>query len=290
MEVTVAAVQPRTYREDEERNVPNALKHIDEAADKGAKIICFPEGYPGPYRGPPVYSALEALSEKAKERAVYVIAGCVERAEKYENQGIKNAFFLSSRIIGPNGKLVGTYSRVQPNMPEVDRFLMGEKVIVPGEELNIYKTEYGNLGCVICSEIWCPELSRVLALKGADIIFAPIGGAVYEIGDAWRYLLWTRAIENHVYVVAPQNIFGMEDGLATIAGPEAVLAESKKPGVITATLDLDRLKWLREHTQRMEIPKPYKSIPGMLRYRRPDLYKKLCEPQPNAIDFYYFKK
>ncbi len=290
MKVIVAAVQPQTYREHEEKNVTSALKYIDEAADKSAKIICFPEGYPGPYRGTMMYSALEALSNKAKERGVYVIAGCVEKAEKYEKLGIKNVFFLSSRIIGPSGKLIGTYSRVQPNMPEVDRFLMGEKIIAPGEELNVYKTDYGNLGCVICSEIWCPELPRVLALNGADIIFAPVGGAVYEISEAWKVLLWARAIENHVYVIAPQNIFGMEDGLATIVGPEGILAESKKPGVITATLDLDRLKWLREHTQRMEIPKPYKSIPGLLRYRRPELYKKICESQPNTCDFYYFKK
>lgn len=290
MEVTVAAVQPLTYREREQRNVQVALKYIDEAADKGAKIISFPEGYPGPYRGPIVYSALEDLSAKAKERRVYVIAGCVEKAEPYERQGIKNVFFLSQKIIGPKGKLLGTYSRVQTSMPEVDRFLMADKIIAPGEELRIYKTEYGNLGFLICSEIWCPELARVLALDGADIIFAPIGGAIYEIYDRWKILLQARATENHVYIVAPQNLFGMEDGLGSIVGPEEILAESKKPGVITAKLDLDRLKWLREHTQRMEIPKPYKSIPGMLRYRRPELYKKLTDKQPNAIDFYYFMK
>ncbi len=290
MEVVVAAVQPLTYRDREERNVAVAKKYIDEAADMGAKIICFPEGYPGPYRGPPAYSALEDLSAKAKERGVYVITGAVEKAEKYNKVGLKNVFYLAQRVIGPNGKLLATYRRVQPNPPETDRFLMGDKVIAPGEELFVLKTEYGNLGFLICSELWCPELSRVLALNGADIIFAPIGGAVYEIGENWRHLLRARAAENHVYVIAPQNLFGMEDGLATIVGPEEVLAESKKPGVITAKLDLDRLKWLREHTQRMDIPKPYKSIPGMLRYRRPELYKKICEPQPNAIDFHYFKK
>ena len=290
MDVVVAAVQPQTYREDEERNVSVALKYIDEAADRGAKIVCFPEGYPGPYRGPPTYSAFEALSAKAREREVYVLAGFVEKTDKFRKLGLKNVFFLAQRIIGPDGKLVGTYRRVQPNPPETDRFFMGKKIIAPGEELFVHKTEYGNLGFLICSEIWCPELSRVLALNGADIIFAPIGGAVYETAENWKCLLRARATENHVYVVAPQNLWGVEDGLGCIVSPEEVLAESKKPGIITATLNLDRLKWLREHTQRMEIPKPYKSIPGMLRYRRPEMFMKICEPQPNAMDFYYFRK
>jgi len=290
LQVTVAAVQPCTDRVNEKSNVSIALKYIDEAADKGAKIVCFPEGYPGPYRGPLTYSALQVLSEKAKERGVYVIAGAVEKAEKYRKLGIKNAFLLALNVIGPRGQLVGTYRRVQPNPPDTDRFFMGEKTIAPGEELPVFKTEYGTLGFLICSEIWCPELARVLALKGAEIIFAPMGGAVYEVSETWKVLLWARAIENNACLVTTQNLWGMEDGMAAIYGPEEILAESKKPGVLTATVDLNRIRWLREHMQKLVLPKPYKALPGMLMYRRPELYKEICQPQPNAYDFYYFKK
>jgi len=286
----VAAVQPRTHRDDEEKNVAIALQHIDKAADSGAKIILFPEGYPGPYFGPPKYSALGALSKKAKEREVYVIAGTVEKAESYEKFGVKNPFYLSSKLIGPKGKVIGTYNRVQPNLPEVDEFFMKEKTVVPGEELKVIKTEYGNLGFLICSEIWCTELPRVLALMGADIVFAPIGGAVYELTENWQVLLRARAIENHFYLVTCQNIWGMEDGMAAIYGPEETLAESKKPGIITANLDLDRLAWLRGAKQTMKLPKPYKSLPAPLSYRRPEMYKILSEPRSEARDFYYFKK
>ena len=85
-----------------------------------------------------------------------------------------------------------------------------------------------------------------------------------------------RAIENLVYTVTCQNIWGMEDGIATVAGPEAVLAESKRDGIICADVDLERLKWLREHEERLDLPKPYKTIPGLLNWRRPELYGSIC--------------
>lgn len=289
MEVTVAAVQPRTYREREERNVSNALKYIDDAADGGAKIVCFPEGYPGPYRGPISYSPLEDLCKKAREKKVYVIAGMVERAENYKE--LENVYYLVSKLIGPDGRLLGTYRRCQPNPPQVDKFFMGGKIIAPGEKLEVYETDYGKIGISICGEIWWPELYRVLALKGAEIIFTPIGGALYELYDNWRLLVKARATENHVYVVGSCNIWGMEDGLTIIAGPEDILAETRKTGIITATLDLDRIKWLREQDAALEFPRPFKSITGNLRRRRPELYREICEKLPlNAYDYYYFKK
>jgi predicted amidohydrolase len=167
---------------------------------------------------------------------------------------------------------------------------MGNKIIAPGNALQVYDTAGCRTGLLICSEIWCPELVSVLALQGMDILVAPIGGLVYELREAWRAVLWTRAIENHCYVMASQHLYGMEDGLAMIAGPEAILAETKGPGVLTADLDLDRLIWLRTHTQTLELPKPYKTIPGLLRYRRPELYNLLMEPAADTYDFYYYKK
>src|ERR671939_1596977 len=107
MQVRVAAVSPRCVRgEHEVQNVARALAAIDEAADQGAQIICFPEGYPGPYNGPPSYSALEPLSAKARERGVYVIAGMVERAPQ---DGPTEVYHLTLKLIGPEGGVRGTY-------------------------------------------------------------------------------------------------------------------------------------------------------------------------------------
>jgi predicted amidohydrolase len=285
MEVNVAVVQPSTLRGDREKeNLSRALKYIEEAARGGAQLILFPEGYPGPYHGPLTYSPLEPLCEQAKRFGVHVIASWVEEARDI-GEGV---FRLALKLIGPEGKLLGTYHRTQPNTPSVTEFLMPGKFIAPGDELPVFETPIGTIGALICGELWWPELSRVLALRGADIIVAPIGGALYEIRTAWRTIIWARAIENHCYVLTCQNLFGMEEGLAVIAGPEEVLAESDREGVLHARLDLSRLEWLRSHEEVLDLPKPYRCIPGLFKDRRPELYGELTKPQKDRRDFCYF--
>lgn len=287
MEVNVAVVQPSTLRgEREKENLPRALQYIERAAREGARLVLFPEGYPGPYHGPLTYSPLEPLCEQARRSGVYVIASWVERAPDLGER----VYRLALKLIGPEGKPLGTYHRCQPNTPSVTEFLMPGKFIAPGDEVPVFHTPIGNIGTIICGEIWWPELSRVLALRGADIIVAPIGGALYEIRKAWRTIIWARAIENHCYVLTTQNLFGMEEGLAVIASPEEVLAESDREGILHARLDLSRLQWLRSHEEVLDLPKPYRCIPGLFKDRRPELYGEITQPQKDTRDFYYFMK
>lgn len=286
MRVRVAAVQPNSFRgPEEEKNLERALAYLDEAARKGAQIVSFPEGYPGPYNSELTWSAHEAIANKAREHGLYVIYGTVDPVP-----GEPGTYYLALKFVGPEGTLLDSYYRVQPNTPEVDRVLMGNKIIAPGQKMTVVDTPLGRVGLLICSEVWCPELPRLLAVQGVDLLFAPIGGLVYELREAWRSILWTRAIENHCYMITSSHLYGMEDGVAMIAGPEAIIAESKEAGVLTADVDIDRLQWLRSHTQILTLPKPYKSIPGLLRYRRPDLYGPLVEPRANLYDFEYYKK
>jgi len=61
-------------------------------------------------------------------------------------------------------------------------------------------------------------------------------------------------------------------GIAMIASPERVLCESHEPGLLSAVLDLDRIRWLRETDEELIVPAPYRTIPGVLKWRRPELY------------------
>ena len=173
---------------------------------------------------------------------MFVIASKVLKAAEF-GDGI---YHLALQLISPGGEVKGLYRRSHPNPPGVEQFLMPGKTIGPGEEIPVFETDRGNFGLQICSELWLPEISRIQALKGADVLFAPIGGCLYELIPSWRILVQARAIENLAYVVVSQNIWGKEDGLGMIAGRRASLAESKEPGVIVADLDLDRLAWLRD--------------------------------------------
>jgi len=268
MNVSISVVQPKAFGENEEKNVEEALRYIDEAASEGAKIICFPEGYPGPFwerfyfsKEPKSYDWTQTLCSKAREKEVYVIAGKLEYIDE------KNYYDILL-LIDDDGKIAGKYKRTTPLGP----YLFDEGYQV-GDDLPVFKTPYGVLGLLTCSEVYAPELSRVLALKGAEIIFLPSGGLIAELTPTWKALVWARAIENLAYTATCQDVFGVEDGIAMIAGPEEILGEKKDAGVLTATLDLDRVRWLREQEEKIEFPKKYKVVPGTLKWRRPRLYR-----------------
>ncbi|MEA2445621.1 MAG: 5-aminopentanamidase [Thermoleophilales bacterium] len=285
--VRIAMVSPHSVRGQEERaNLDRAVQHIADAAAQGAQFVCFPEGYPGPYNGPMDYSPLPALSAAAREHGVYVIAGMLEAAEDLGPEIYRLAF----KLINPSGEVIGSHSRVLPNPKEMNEMLMGGKCIAPGDSLEVFPTEHGTVGILVCSEAWSPELPLIMALKGADILFAPIGGAVYELHDHWQTVLKARAYENTMYVATCQNMWGMEDSMGLIVGPDGVIAQSTDPGELIGDLDIDRLAVLREQTQDLKLPKPYRSIPGMLKHRRPDLYEEILAPRDDAYDFFYFKK
>ena len=138
----------------------------------------------------------------------------------------------------------------------------------------MFVTKFGKIGISVCSEIYCPEIPRILSLKGAEILFFPTGNVRWALFDTWKTLIWARAIENLAFTVACQHIWGMEDAIGTIASPEEILAESTKEGIITATLDMNHIKWLRSHEESPRfLPSPYKAIPGMSSGLRPNSHQ-----------------
>ncbi|MEM0074972.1 MAG: carbon-nitrogen hydrolase family protein [Conexivisphaerales archaeon] len=266
----VAAVQPRTYRFSEEhKNLAKALEFVKLASKKDAMLVSFPEGYPGPYSGPYNYSCFKEMSNAAKEHGVYIAYGCVERAKK-------GSYYIVHNLIDGRGELVHKYRRVQLTPKPVNDVLLNRKKAVQGDNLDVVKTKLGRIGIIICSEIYSTELSRILTLKGADIILAPVGGMIYELYETWKTIAWARAIENLVYTIINQNLYGMEDGVAQICSPEVKLAELRSEGILCADIDLDRLNWLRENDETLELPKKYKVIPGLIRWRRATLYDLIC--------------
>ncbi len=189
--------------------------------------------------------------------------------------GIGHAVELS--LIDDRGQLVGIYRRTTPHGPYVYRDISAwnfdyvESDVPP----RVFETRIGRIGMLVCSELYVPELSRLLMLEGADIIAYPAGGAINELLVGWRTLVHARAIENLVFTVACQNLYGEEEGVGTIAGPEGVLAEAKGEELILADLDLDRLEFLRAENEKIEFPKRYATVPGLQRWRRPELYSAL---------------
>ncbi len=137
---------------------------------------------------------------------------------------------------------------------------------------------------------------------------APIGGSLRSESLAlghdslrlspWQCIARARAIENVLYVITTCNIFVTGQAWGTfVTGPEGTLAVSQGVSISYATLDIERLKYLRNSyidneylRQSLEKPRAIGPVLGNNRQRRPDLYTKLVEPQPGAYDYFYYRR
>lgn len=281
MKVRVAAVQPRSRMGAEEhRNAEESVNWLDRAVEAGADLVVFPEGYPGPANPSNDYDAFGPLSGRAARHRLHVVGSRIEPAGG-------GGHHMTLHLIGDSGETVAVYRRTVPLGPYIYHDIDAWKFdyVAADAELAVYETRLGRIGLQVCSEVFATESSRVLAIKGADLILYPAGGAVNELLPSWRAMVWGRAIENLVYTVATQNIyFDGEQGVGMIAGPEEILAQSADPGLLIADLDLDRLDFLRREDERIEFPKRYRTMPGIWRWRRPHLYSPLLQDAPPGTD------
>lgn len=172
---------------------------------RGEALRAAAETIPGPF--------CTMLAAKAREHGCYVASGLLER----EGDLIFNAALLFDR----QGRPVGKQRKVHPYWPEEP---LG---VSPGDTFEVFATDFGVVGFMICYDSWWPESARLLALKGAEVILFPNAG--YE-----ERILPARAIDNNVYVVA-----------ATLFSPAAIvdtrgalLAHSAVDNVLVAEIDL----------------------------------------------------
>jgi predicted amidohydrolase len=269
----LALIQPRSQSGAlEPRNFEDALEWLSRAAEAGADLVVFPECYPGPANPMNAYDAIGPLAQRAAELGVHVIAGRIEPADD-------ERYHVTLHLIDDEGQTVGVYRRTTPTGPYIYRDIPAWDFDYQesDEEPAVFETRLGRIGMLVCSEVYSPELSRVLALKGADLIVYPVGGSVNELLPSWRTILHARAIENLVYTAACQNLYDADEhGVAQVAGPEGVIDALSDAGMVVADLDLDRLEYLRGEDEKVEFPKRYATIPGVLRWRRPSLYGSLA--------------
>jgi predicted amidohydrolase len=127
----------------------------------------------------------------------------------------------------------------------------------------------------MCSEVYMPEVTRALALRGAELVFMPAGTDKRRLWATWRTLIWARAIENLAVVVTTQNLFTHgERGLAMVASPEEILFESTAAGVSVVDVDLERVRYLRATRDEVGSSTKCAAKQGVLgpQWQRPELY------------------
>jgi predicted amidohydrolase len=213
-----------------EKNVTVMSEMLDQAGKAGCDIVCLPEGWPTCNTGLGMKkveantlegSASVMMSQKAKQYGMYIVSGLYS----WTGDTLKNVAVLFDR----QGKIQAVYEKVQ--LPDSE----AEQGAVPGNSLPVFTTDFGKIGILICWDSAFPEVSRILALNGAEILFCPIWGDVRG-EESWKITARSRAMDNGVYFVT--SIF---DGHSVIVNPAGdVLQESGTQGtLLTADIDLN---------------------------------------------------
>ncbi len=240
---------------------------VREASRRGAQAVCFPEmnvsGYGlrqemGSFAEPIPGPSTEAVLKMARGYDLLILAGLAEKAAKDE-------FFISHFAAGPKG-LIGVYRKIHLGPPE-------EGVFQAGTECPVFSFGKTRFGIELCFDGHFPELSTLLALKGAEVIFIPHASpreSSAEKKERWLRYLPARAYDNSVFLAACNLVGETESGLAfsgsaLILGPKGeILAESQDGGeeVILADLKVETLRKVRENSKGFFLDR-----------RRPDIYK-----------------
>jgi predicted amidohydrolase len=268
----IALIQPiAASPPEDEKNVAAAVEWIARAARVGADFVVFPESYPGPWRMPAYFDPHGAIAEAAARHGVHAIYGTIEPID-----AAKATAYNLTCMAYPDGRPAARYRRTHPNGPWI---YTGGKVwefqYVAGDDYPVFETPHGRVGLAMCSEVYMPEVTRALALRGAELIFMPAGLDKKRLWETWRTLLWARAIENLALVVSTQNLLGAQDrGLSIVAAPESILHESTVAGMAVIEVSLDRVRELRSGRDTVNSSQGAGAKQGVLseQWQRPELY------------------
>lgn len=252
----IVAVVQMDSQADKQANMNCACEFIDEAVNMGASLVSFPElmNYIGDkiIEGDipetiPGYTT-NILIEKAKKYNIYIHCGSI-----YELINQNNRYFNTTIMINPKGEIIAKYRKIHMfDVTLPDGTVCHESsTCYAGDQIVTVDSEIGKLGFSICYDIRFPELFRIMALDGAQIIFTPSNFTMQTGKDHWESILRTRAIDNGVYIIAAGQIGKKINytayGNSMVVDPwGTVIARAKNnPGVTIAEIDLGYIDEVR---------------------------------------------
>ncbi len=277
--ITVAALQ-LAFGPDIDANIANVSALVREAAARGAQVILPPELFEGEYfcrvEDEGLFATAKPVGEHKAVLAMQALAAELKVSiptSFFEADGPHH--YNSLAMIGADGAVQGVYRKSHipdgPGYEEKFYFRPGNTgfKVWPGGDTT--------LGVGICWDQWYPETARAMVLMGAQVLFYPtaIGSEPHDEGldtaRLWRRAMVGHAVSNVVPVVAANRVGNehgqMFYGTSFITDERGdILAElgREEEGVITATIDLDRVK-------------RHRAAFGFFRDRRPELYGRLVQ-------------
>jgi len=255
------------------------LKLIDEAARKGAKILCMQEIFTGPYfcaeQTTRWYGMVEKIPDGPTVQLMREIArkhGMAIIVPIYE-EDIKGVYYNTAAVIDADGKYLGKYRK--HHIPHCAPGFWEKFYFKPGNlGYPVFKTQFADIGVYICYDRHFPEGARALGLNGAEIVFNPSATVAGLSEYLWKLEQPAHAVANGYFVGAinrvgrehPWNI-GEFYGQSYFCTPRGkIIAEGSrdKEEVVVADLNLDEIQEVRNVWQ-------------FFRDRRPESYGDLVQ-------------
>ena len=280
MKIKVAATQMTCSWETEE-NIYKATNLIKQAADKGANIILLQELFQTPYfciqydedifklaQSFENNKILKQMSELANKLNVVLPISFFEKDN--------NAYFNSIAVINADGNILGKYRK--SHIPDGPGYL--EKYYFnPGNTgFKVWDTNFGKIGIGICWDQWFPEAARIMALKGAEILFYPtaIGDELmseYDSSGSWQRVMQGHAAANIMPVVASNRI-GSESVKGQVNGfyGKSFICDRSGKIINEASKDKEEIILANIDTEEDHL---FRRNWGLFRDRRTDLYKEI---------------
>lgn len=271
--------------DDKEKNIEKAILMIRQSKKQGADLAVLPEMFNCPYENEKFIEYAEELEESvtlkeiakvAKEENIHVLAGSIPELELNEknnddkdNINEKQSIYNTSVFFDNHGKILGKHRKM--HLFDIDVkgkiYFKESDTLSAGNEFTVIKTALAKIGIGICYDIRFVELSRIMALEGAEILIFP-GAFNLTTGPAhWQMLFKSRALDNQVYAIgvapaldkdANYNSYG--HSIAVNPWGEVIEELSFDEELKIVEIDLDEIVRIRE-----EIP--------VLKNRRTDLYE-----------------
>jgi N-carbamoylputrescine amidase len=263
---------------DTDANLARQVKLVEEAAGRGAKVICTQELFGSQYfcqcedhrffelaetiPGP----STDALGAVARKHGVVIIASLFEKRAS-------GLYHNTAAVIETDGRIKGIYRKM--HIPD-DPLYYEKFYFTPGDTgFRAWDTTFGKIGVLICWDQWYPEGARLTALQGAEILFYPTAIGWHpkekaEYGTAqhesWELIQRSHAVANGCYVCAPnrigvEHVLGAdgrpvsEDGIqfwgqSFVASPNGQVvhrASVDQEEVVVVPCDLEKVEFARTH-------------------------------------------
>lgn len=206
-------------------------------------------------------STYQFLQDLARKHRCYVIGGSIP-----EREG--DCIYNTSYVFNREGEQIGKHRKAHLFDIDVEggQSFQESAILSPGDGVNTFETEFGTMGLCICYDFRFPEMSRIMALKGAKAIFVPAAFNMTTGPAHWEILFRTRALDNQVYTVGTAPARDEESsytswGHSLMVDPWGSVVDmlDEKEGILLAEMDFDRVDKVRR-----ELP--------LLAHRREELY------------------